>query len=265
MKKALVINGASFAENKVETITISEPIPCTGITLSQNSISSTAIGTEVTLTATVTPVDTTDTITWVSSDTDVATVANGTVTITGIGSATITAMCGTQSATCAVTATHTVDADTAYHAENGAYYGESMDLQAGKNHIGRASGVRGRLYYSTEEYGLYRAFSNVAFDGQYCIPLPKGTTKVTITPPEGLRTRTCFVLANANEKQTYVTGADGNSALGIYPFVNGSGTSYPVTIDISEYTDANSFIMSVYAPTSGDASAVTGHTMLEFS
>ena len=103
MSKALVIKGANFAVNKVETITLSNPIPCEGITLSQSTISASALGVVTTLTATLTPADTTDQVVWTSSDEDVATVANGVVTVVGVGTATITAACGTQSATCALT------------------------------------------------------------------------------------------------------------------------------------------------------------------
>lgn len=61
-------------------------------------------GLTVTLTASVSPTNATNkTITWTSSDTDVATVDNGVVTGIAAGTATITAACGGQTATCAVT------------------------------------------------------------------------------------------------------------------------------------------------------------------
>ena len=94
MSKALVIKGANFLANRVEQISVSDPIPCTGIALSQNTIEFTQIGATATLVATLTPTDTTEALSWVSSDEDVATVSNGVVTCTGIGTATITAICG---------------------------------------------------------------------------------------------------------------------------------------------------------------------------
>lgn len=266
MSKALVIKGANFSVNKVATVELEDQIPCTGISLSANTITFTEIGDTETLTATVTPADTTDEVVWISSNEDCATVLNGVVTCVGVGSATITVACGAQSATCTVTATHTVDADTAYHVENGARYSGSMDLSAGKNHIGRASDTRGRLYYSTVEFGTYRAFTNTAFDGQYVIPLPKGATKATITPPSEMRSYSYFVLANSNEKQTYVGGADGQAALGIYPYAMGTSAVYPYTIDFSDYAEeANGFIMSVRTAEGVDASAISGHTTITFS
>ena len=62
------------------------------------------VGETLTLTATVAPDNATDkTVAWTTSDEDVATVANGTVTAVAAGEATITAAAGGKSATCAVT------------------------------------------------------------------------------------------------------------------------------------------------------------------
>lgn len=102
MSKALVIKGANFFANRVEQIVISQPIPCTGLSLSQSTISFTTLGETVQLVATKTPSDTTDTIVWASSNEDIATVSDGLVTCVGVGSTTITAFCGNQSATCTV-------------------------------------------------------------------------------------------------------------------------------------------------------------------
>ena len=55
------------------------------------------------LVATVTPTNTTDTITWSVNPTGICTVENGVVTPTSNGQCTITATCGTKSATCNVT------------------------------------------------------------------------------------------------------------------------------------------------------------------
>ncbi len=102
MSRALIIKGANFSANAVEKITISDPVPCTGITLSESSISLNTIGGTQTITPTVTPNDCTDNVIWTSSDDAVATVTNGVVTAVGIGTATITATCGSFSDTCSV-------------------------------------------------------------------------------------------------------------------------------------------------------------------
>jgi hypothetical protein len=78
-----------------------EHIPCTGISLSANTLTFTAEGAQ-TLTATVTPDGCTDSIMWESDNTSVATVVGGVVTAIANGSATITAKCGNYSASCTV-------------------------------------------------------------------------------------------------------------------------------------------------------------------
>lgn len=102
-RNALVISGANFATNKLTTVTIQQnEKPCTAIALDQSTKTVTALG-NFTLTPTVTPSDTTDEVIWTSSNTSVATVAAGVVSVVGLGTATVTATCGEQTATCAVT------------------------------------------------------------------------------------------------------------------------------------------------------------------
>ena len=77
-------------------------VPCTAITLSGSELTF-ADKTPQTLTAYPVPTNTTDAVLWESSNTNVATVEGGVVTPVGKGNCTITATCGNQSATCAVT------------------------------------------------------------------------------------------------------------------------------------------------------------------
>ena len=79
-----------------------EIVPATGITLDKTTLSFTDSATQ-TLVATVEPSDTTDKVVWTSSAESVATVTNGVVKPLSNGSATITATCGSVSATCSVT------------------------------------------------------------------------------------------------------------------------------------------------------------------
>ena len=79
------------------------PVAVTGVSLSPTSATIFTGGTK-TLSATVSPANATDpSVTWTSSDTSVATVANGVVTAVSAGSATITASAGGETASCSVT------------------------------------------------------------------------------------------------------------------------------------------------------------------
>ena len=78
-------------------------IPVSGITLDRTT-ATLVEGEKVTLTATVSPANASDkTVTWSSSNSSIATVANGVVTAVVPGTATITAKAGDKTATCKVT------------------------------------------------------------------------------------------------------------------------------------------------------------------
>lgn len=271
MGKALLLKNVDFAANKLDTVTYSEIIPCTGVVLSQNAITFAALEATAQLTVTKIPSNTTDELIWESSDTDVATVVGGLVTCTGVGTATITASCGSQTATCTITSTVTIVLDTDYYPENGYKYSGSMDLSANppKNHIGRAVSQVGRLFYSTVEYGTYRVFSGTENEGKYAIPLPSGATSARVIFPTGMEKRHfSLVLANANEKQTYVGGANGNSALGIQLYQYNSNTDAQIDIDIHEYAPyANGFIASwtFVSSSQTDPATITNPTVIIFS
>lgn len=270
MSKALVIKGANFVANKVETITITQPIPCTGISITPSTVAFDVLGATQQLTPTLTPVDTTETVYYVSSNEDVVTVSDsGLITCVGVGSALITVTCGTQSTSVQISATHTVVLEDVYSYTNSYSYNETLNLSATppKNYISISSNDRGRVYYSdVNTAGGYRAFANTAYDGMYAIPLPKGATKVSLNPPAGLRQRDFFILVNTMMKQTYVTGPDGYAALGIQHYLKNSSASYPAEIDFSAYAaDADGFVLSLLAPTGSQSADVSEKTTLIFS
>lgn len=97
------LDGSSFCDRdgdgQDDYITI---IPCTGITLSHDTLTFDATNSQ-TVTATVTPENTTNPVLWASDNNAVATVSGGVVTAVGKGSCTITATCGEYSDTCVVT------------------------------------------------------------------------------------------------------------------------------------------------------------------
>lgn len=102
MSKVLVIKGADFSENALDTVQF-DVVRCTGITLDKATLSLDAIGAVATLVPTVLPSDCEESVYWTSSNTDCCTVTqNGVVTVVGVGTATVTARCGSYAATCAV-------------------------------------------------------------------------------------------------------------------------------------------------------------------
>ena len=91
-----------YIDAEIRAINVDNTIPCTGIVLDKDTLSFTTTNTQI-LVATVTPDNCTQSVTWSVSPAGIATVNNGVVTPVANGSCTITATCGSHSATCAVT------------------------------------------------------------------------------------------------------------------------------------------------------------------
>lgn len=101
MGKALVIRGANYAANSLDKIDL-DIVHAENIGVVPTSLDLDFIGASRTLTATVIPSYAEDPVIWTSSDEDVAVVADGVVTVVGVGSCTITATAGSVSASCTV-------------------------------------------------------------------------------------------------------------------------------------------------------------------
>lgn len=182
MAKTLVLKGTNFTAHKIETVTFGEAVPCTGITLDEQTKSVTSLS-PFTLVATPAPSNTTDTVVWTSSDTDVATVADGVVTPVGLGEVTITVTCGSYSATCAVTINNVVPS---YKAVCG--YGANLRSSAGNAlTTSKASGATTQYFIIADDKasGLYPIESKTDVDTSpyrfVPIMIPKGATKVIIS------------------------------------------------------------------------------------
>lgn len=264
MSKALVIKGANFAMNKVETITIQEVVPCTGISLSDSAHAFTAIGATKTLMATVTPADTTETVIWVSSNTDCATVENGVVTCVGVGSSTITAYCGEHSATCAITATAMIDANTALSAQNG-YTHQGAELASSKDYISYLSSSKSRMYLSpTVTESGYRALSGTGasaspWNALYPIMIPHNAEKISVSAPSGLKNHVNITLLDSTSQPTY--NVSGKGVKGITASTDIKST---MEFDLTEYTGYDSFVITLQT-TGADASTVAGDVTITFS
>ncbi len=113
-------------------VTVAIPVPATGITLSQSTLSFNAANQTATLTATVTPSNATNkSVTWTSSNPDVATVSNaGVVTAVANGAATIKATTADGSdltERCAVTVNIPVVVPVSLFDENSIYYIQNVE------------------------------------------------------------------------------------------------------------------------------------------
>lgn len=264
MSKALVIKGASFATNKIETIEVIQPVPCTGVSISQSTLTFTELGATATLTATVTPVDTTEAVTWSSSDTDVATVADGLVTSVGIGSATITAYCGTYSASCTVASNVVIDANSDYKVVNG-YQFASTDLSGGKDYLGIYASNTKRSYFSNtnETGGAYWAVStgdDPSVFG-YPIKIPTGATSINVASPSTF-TRYRVVLFDSQVNHTYSGSNASAKVLAITETLSTSSGAFTYNIDTSLGADSFAFMLRTE---SASASGVSGDVTVTFS
>ena len=132
-------------------------IQVTSITLNTENLT-VFVGSQTTLSATILPYDATDkTVTWTSSNTSVATVENGVVKGIGIGTTTITASAGNQSATCSLLVVK--DSAEGVYAR---YYGGAMSIINGKIQSGSQLNY-GVINYSSS---TIRVVSVQLIDGQ---------------------------------------------------------------------------------------------------
>lgn len=207
MSKTLVLKGTNFAANRLDVVSFENVVPCTGITLDESIKSVTAMS-DFTLTATPTPADTTDSVIWDTSDATVATVSGGVVTPLSLGEVTITAQCGSFSASCAVTIDNVVPdfiAVAGYNPYRRSQYGNAMTTDK------KTSLTTTLLIVAANQAtGLYPIESKVDVDTSpyrfVPILIPAGATKIIINTSIGrLKTRTYF-LDSTKEETTYGTG-----------------------------------------------------------
>lgn len=102
MAKTLIIKQADFSANALDHVSFDE-VPCTAITLDEESISFSSVGQTEELVYTLTPANTTDTPVVTTSDPLVVSVSGNVLTAVGTGTANVTVTCGEITATCEVT------------------------------------------------------------------------------------------------------------------------------------------------------------------
>lgn len=177
MAKTLVIKGADFSTNKLDTVVFGE-IPCTGITMDATGTIK-GLSNTLSLVPVLTPANTTDQVTWESSDTNVATVSGGMVTSHRYGTTKITAQCGEYSASCVITVSidilyavggSTIITCTAHDLKDGILGGIEST-----SYIAIGSKQMGNMYPVCEKYDA----GDIA--ALYPIQIPDGAKTITVT------------------------------------------------------------------------------------
>lgn len=177
MATTMIIKNADFSANKIETV-VFDGIPCTGISLNKQTTDVFGIGSTETLVATPIPSNTTESIEWSTSDSNVATVVNGTVTAVGLGTATITVTCGLFSATCSVTVRVILN-NIAEKVFPGYLDGNTASSSGnGIPTIGATPTNRGSLLLTEGTLHYYKALNDVHY---YPVVMPRNTARVKFT------------------------------------------------------------------------------------
>ncbi len=174
-------------------------VAVTGVTLNKTTTSLT-IGQTETLTATVAPANATDqTVTWSSSNTAVATVANGVVTAVAAGTAniTVTTTDGSKTATCAVTVTTGTTPPPATVAVTGVTLNKTTtSLTVGQTEtltatVAPANATDQTVTWSSSNTAVATVANGVV------TAVAAGTANITVTTTDGNKTATCAVTVTA--------------------------------------------------------------------
>lgn len=243
MGKALVIPNVDFAANALTTVTLGQAVPCTGITLSDSTLSLTSLE-PATLTATLTPANTTDALMWASSDNTVATVVNGIVTPLASGNVTITATCGSQSATCAVSISIRAYLDVHLTQLYSIQQTSSTGGNAARIDGGTSTNVATTI--NTTGTGKYAYDNNSLMpSGTHCYPvyLPQGCVGLSVTTPDQtikISAHWCSSTAENGVGQNYITSVS---------YTNPWSSSIPAgnhTITVPDDDSIDCFYINVY-------------------
>ena len=234
MGYALKIKNVNFSANALDKVNYIEPVPCTGISIDKDTLTFEKVGDTERITATVTPSDTTDAIMWASSDENVATVIDGLVTIHGIGTATITVTCGSQTASATINQT-TIKAPYIYKTVTGKTVGGNN--VAGGRILGASTfasqSIGSQAYTNTDNL---RIRGGDVYDVE-CIPVPYGATKVKVN-------------SSSASLPNYIEVVDMNTILTV------DGVNYPSFLKNKDFP----FSSGSYAVEYGQAFAFRGPT-----
>lgn len=234
MAKTIIVSGANFTTNKLDTVSFIDRIPCEGISLNKSTHELNSIGGTVELVATLAPVDTTDTLSWESSDSAVAEVNNGIVVAVKLGTATITARCGEQTATCVITVDNVVPDYVAVSGYQPFLRSVGGTACTTDKYTGSGSTTNKFIIACDKSTGLYPIETKDVDTSPYRfvpILIPAGATQVKVSTTLGnFKTRTLW-FDSTKPETTYNIGAycvQGSTDT----YDQGSTAPSPITLDI---------------------------------
>lgn len=246
MGKALVLKNVSFSVNKLTTVEFTDSIPCTGIELNKTSTTLSAIGATETLVATVTPSNTTDSVIWTSDDPSVVSVSGGVLNQIGIGTATITATCGTESVSCTVTAVNTLTFDymlSRYNHKNSASKDYAQNESGSTSYAAIQSNVA-----TTKDMWVN---DSSTYGSKYPILLGTGGDTVTINVPSTIRPTVWF----CDSETACDYSASNPTYAHLAKVVSGDSSAYDSSVPLGNRTvtipeGADSIVLSLNNPSS---------------
>ena len=275
MGKALVINGANFAQNKITTVGLIEIIACTGLSISNSTWNFNTIGATKQLTITKTPVNTNEDVTWISSNPSAISVSSsGLMTCNTVGTAVISVYCGSKVATCYAIHSVTINANNDLDIFNGV----AISRNSSRDYTGGGTGDRYRTYGADGNVlSGYRAISNgeSTYANIYPIPFPEGATKIYIAAPSSFST--CYIsLLNSQSLCTYNLSSANKGARCLYfEYMSpnsvwlepqGGGEAHYWEFDVGLYRteEVDSMIFCLSCASGTLASSISGDVTLKF-
>ncbi len=208
------------------TVTVvTDAIAVTGVTLDKTELALNPASSPVALTATVLPENATNKqVSWSSSNEEVATVADGIVTVVGVGNATITVTTadGSKTATCAVTVTPVaVTGVTLDFEEVTVERGKTLTLTAT---VLPENATNKQVSWSSSNNDVATVADGVV------TAIAAGTATITVTTADGSKTATCAVTVKVSA--TAISLNDSRLEIG-----KGQNVTLTVTYTPSDVTD----------------------------
>ena len=229
-------------------VVVTDPIPVSGVTLSQTELSLVK-GATATLSATVVPADATNKkVTWRSSNTSIATVENGTVTAVSAGNATITVTTedGNHTARCEVTVTVSATGVTLSQTELSLVKGATATLTAT---VVPSDATNQKVRWSSNNTAV------AIVENGTVTAVSGGNATITVTTEDGNHTATCEVTVTVSATDVTLSQTE-------LPLAKGATATLTATVVPSDATNQKvtwrSNNTSIATVENGTVTAVSG-------